>query len=88
MLSGVVLLITAIVLLLSEDENGTLANIALYFLFAVTILLILSVIFGYLAAVKNSNRMLGIVSTVISFIVLVLCSVFMYYAASAIMAFT
>lgn len=87
MLSGVVLWITAIVLLLSEDKDGTLANTALYIIPVVTILLILSIIFGYLATVKNSNRILGIVSSVISLTILVLCSVFLYYAASAITSF-
>jgi len=87
MLSGVVFLITAIILFLSEDKDGNLANIAIYFLAAVALVLIPAVIFGYMAVVRRSGRTFGLISAIISLIILVLFSVMFYYAASAITAF-
>jgi hypothetical protein len=87
MLYGVVFLITFILLLLSKDKDGNLANKAIYFLAAVALVLIQAVIFGNMAVLKRSVHTLGLISANISLIVLVLFSVMFCYSASAITAF-
>ncbi len=81
MVSGIAFLIVTMILFLSEDKDGSLGNIGLLIMPVVAILLMLSVIFGYISFSRKTNHVLGAISALISLIILILCSVMLYQAA-------
>lgn len=79
--------ILATVFLIIGGKRGFLTDVSFYIFISVPILLLLSIIFGIIAIVKDSNRRAGIISIVASVTLLLIMALLIYISIYALQGF-